>query len=47
MEISLHKVITQKLNQNVMNLDIFVVDALSHCSCGMQCFNDSDECYNN
>ncbi len=40
-------VITQKLNQNYMNLDIFVVDALNHFSCGMQCFNDSKACYNN
>ncbi len=45
-EISLHKVITQELKQNYMNLDIFVVDALDHFSCGMICFNDS-ECYNN
>ncbi len=43
----IHKVITQKLNQNYMNLDIFVVDVLNHFSCGMQYFNDSDECYNN
>ncbi len=28
-----------------MNLDIFVVDALDRFSCGMLCFNDSEECY--
>ncbi len=39
-------VITQKLNQNYMNLEIFVVDVLNHFSSGMQCFNDSDEFYN-
>ncbi len=42
-EISLHKVITQELKLNDMNLDIFVVD--DHFSCGMICFNDSE--YNN
>ncbi len=30
-----------------MILDIFVVDTLDHFSCGMICFNDSEECYNN
>ncbi len=30
------EVITQKLNQNYMNLYIFVVDALNRFSCGMQ-----------
>ncbi len=44
-EIRLHKIITQKLNQNYMNLEIFVVDALDNFSCGMLCFNDSEECY--
>ncbi len=35
------------LHQNYMNLDIFVVDVLNPFSCGIQCFNDSDESYNN
>ncbi len=43
----IHKVSMQKLNQNYMNLDTFEEDALHHFSCGMQCFNDSEECYNN
>ncbi len=37
------KVIMQKLNQNDMNLEIFVVNALDRFSCGMLCFNDSEE----
>ncbi len=37
----------KSLHRSYINLDIFVVDVLNHFPRGTQCFNDSDECYNN
>ncbi len=45
-EITLSHYTEVKPKLYTVNLDIFVVDALYHFSCGMQFFNDSEECYN-